>query len=50
MVNGSRMLPSQFQSATGFANGNAIVKIDGKYGILQGVILERLQGVAGHDG
>lgn len=35
MVNGSRMLPSQFQSATGFANGNAIVKIDGKYGILQ---------------
>lgn len=35
MANGTRMLPSQFQKATGFANGFAVVRIDDKYGILQ---------------
>lgn len=35
MANGVIMVPSQFQEAYGFASGFAIVKKDGKYGILK---------------
>jgi len=35
MANGVMMVPSQFQEAYGFASGFAIVKKDGKYGIIK---------------
>lgn len=35
MLNGTTMLPSQFQKASGFANGLSVVKVDDKFGILQ---------------
>ena len=35
MANGVMMIPSQFQEAYGFASGFAIVKKDGKYGIIK---------------